>query len=255
METSKVIKLDNNVWVDVETLEAMKKFDLDFLAKVLWENFDTKTNINMKRITNLIILDASSSMEPKRQEVIEGTTKLLQEIKADAIRDAEFVKTTTIVLEFSSPNQQKVLLNTEDSSTIDIEMMSKYRPDGWTALFDAIGQGFRLIPLGQDNVFVSIFTDGEENKSMEFTHALVKDLITVARDRQWAVTFMGTTEEALQKATSFGISKNNMFQFNDSKKGVTDSFEKMRGSRGVYYQASMSGNASATFDSLMKNDD
>jgi len=255
METSKVIKLDNNVWVDVETLEAMKKFDLDFLAKVLWENFDTKTNINMKRITNLIILDASSSMEPKRQEVIEGTTKLLQEIKADAIRDAEFVKTTTIVLEFSSPNQQKVLLNTEDSSTIDIEMMSKYRPDGWTALFDAIGQGFRLIPLGQDNVFISIFTDGEENKSQEFTHALVKDLITVARDRQWAVTFMGTTEEALQKATSFGISKNNMFQFNDSKKGVTDSFEKMRGSRGVYYQASMSGNASATFDSLMKNDD
>jgi len=32
MATSKVIKLDNNVWVDVETLEAMKKFDLDFLA-------------------------------------------------------------------------------------------------------------------------------------------------------------------------------------------------------------------------------
>lgn len=243
------------IWTTQAEMELRQKAHDEFMARIMWGNLDTKTNINMKRITNLIILDASSSMEPKRQEVIEGVTKLLQEIKADAIRDAEFVKTTTIVLEFSSPNQQKVLLNTEDSSTIDTEMMSKYRPGGWTALFDAIGQGFRLIPLGQDNVFVSIFTDGEENKSVEFTHALVKDLITVARDRQWAVTFMGTTEEALQKATSFGISKDNMFQFFDTKQGVKDSFMKMRGSREAYYQASMSGNVSTTFDSLMKNDD
>lgn len=197
----------------------------------------------MKRITNLIILDASGSMESKRKETLEGLRTLLSQIKEDAIKDKRKVKTSTIIVEFSDYDNIKTLVNEEDSSKLDVEVIEKYRPNGGTALFDAIGYGFRKLPLGQDNVFINIFTDGEENDSKEFSGAIIKDFITMARDRNWAVTFMGASEEALETAKRLNISEKNTMFFSNNKRGVTDSLNSLSKTRSAYYTASMTTNS------------
>ncbi len=90
-----------------------------------------------------------------------------------------------------------------------------------TALYDAIGRAFRLVDKTYDGVFVNILTDGMENDSKEFKVEDIKALIKTKRTKEkWAVTFMGTTEEALRTAEKWGIARSNMMQYDDSKNGL-----------------------------------
>ncbi len=180
----------------------------------------TTKKLAMKTTTNLIIIDASSSMESKKPEVKGGLKELLAQIKADAVKDKKTVKATTIVVDFSGQGDFKTLLNAEDSILLKDDVSDSYRTRGLTALYDAIGKGFALVDAKEKNVFVSILTDGEENDSKEFDYNKLKELIEAKKQLGWVITFMGTTESAIKSARSIGISAGNSLSFADNASGV-----------------------------------
>ena len=200
----------------------------------------------MKKFTNLIIVDASSSMRSKEAEVRDGLKDLLTDIRKD-IKKSKDMKTRTIVCQFSSANNFKVLLDTKKRKKIKESIADGYKPSGMTALYDAIGQGFSLVGKKQTGVFVNILTDGDENASQEYTHESVKKLIEEAKEKKWGLTFMGTTEDAIQNAVAMGVTIGNTFQFSNNRQGVNTSNLKKKMSRDKYYTSVV---ASASLDEI-----
>jgi Mg-chelatase subunit ChlD len=210
----------------------------------------------MKKITNLIIIDASGSMSGKQDEVKGGIRNLLKDIKKDMKEDKD-TEVNTIVCQFEGHRDFKVLLNTSNRKEIKKAIAENYRPGGMTALYDAIGEGFSLVKKDQDGVFVSILTDGHENDSKEYTQQAIKKMIADAKDKKWGVTFMGTTESAINNAVSLGFSKSNTFQFADSKMGVNTSNLTRSKSRKAYYTSVMTSTSmdDIQVDNLVEDED
>lgn len=188
----------------------------------------------MKKITNLIIIDASSSMDSKTSEIIGGLKSLFSDIRNDMSENKD-VKTKTIICQFASAGQFKVLLNSSKIKKITDEIAENYKPSGMTALYDGIGNGFALVDKKQDGVFVSILTDGGENDSKEFSSEMIKKLFKKANKKKWGLTFMGTTQSAIDNAVSLGVSSSNTFAFADNAVGVGVSNAIRSKSREMYY--------------------
>lgn len=207
----------------------------------------------MKKTTNLIIIDASGSMESKKEAVVSGLKELLAQIKIDAVKDKTKVKTATIVLDFSGQGDVRELVNVGSSITLNDTVSANYKTRGMTALYDAIGKGFNMVGAKEKNVFVSILTDGQENDSKEFKHEDVKALIEKKRKLGWVITFQGTTEEAIKSAVSMGIAVTNTASFSNSVVGVRTSSMNISNARRMYYSKSMDDDfAGASLDCLME---
>jgi len=78
---------------------------------------------------------------------------------------------------------------------------------------------------------------------VEFKLADIRKLIKAKRKKEkWAITFMGTTDEALAEASTWGIAKSNMMQYSDNANGVTVAND-IRRSALVMYSDSVQGSA------------
>ena len=189
----------------------------------------------MKKICNLIILDASGSMTDKASEVRYGLVRLFEEIQK-----ANELKQRTIVCDFSSAGDFNVLVNTKKPEELTLEVADSYGTRGMTALYDAIGKAFALVGKNYDGVFVNIMTDGQENNSVEFRLKDIQALIGKKRKKGWAITFMGTTEEALKEAGTWGVSQGNMLKYADTKGGAATASLKRSAARQKYFERVMS---------------
>lgn len=181
----------------------------------------------MKNICNLILIDASGSMQNRASDVKGGLMKLFSDI-----REQTEINQHTIVCDFS--DDFKVLVNSVNTKDLDSSVIEKYSTRGSTALFDAIKKSFNMIPQGMDGVFVSILTDGEENSSRECKKEEVKKLISKGKENKWGITFMGCDENAIDTAKEMGIS--NILNFEDSSKG----YSKAEKSRSISYSTYLS---------------
>ena len=183
-----------------------------------------------KKIFNLIIVDASGSMKSKEEEVKGGLRILLKQI-ADDHRTHPELENTVCITDFSNHDDFRVLIdNAPVTGQTDFDV-EQYATRGMTALYDAIGLSFRKIPSDTDSAFISIFTDGEENDSKEFTAEGVKQIVEEARKKNWAVVFMGTSEASMLQARKMGVSDKNLFMYHNSKYGTSLAYDKMAGSR------------------------
>lgn len=205
----------------------------------------------MKKFTNLIVLDASGSMEAKISEVKGGIKQLFSSIKEEKMKYPD-TEVTTILTDFSSARDFRVLVNTSNLDELTDAVADSYKTRGMTALYDAIGFSFKFIPEDQDGVFITIITDGLENDSKEYSYNNVKDLITDSRSKNWVISFMGTTEESIANAINMGISVGNTVQFDDSARGILYASEVMELSRTAYYGAVATG-VSVDTENLVSN--
>jgi hypothetical protein len=92
-----------------------------------------------------------------------------------------------------------------------------YRPQGWTALLDAMGEtiqsiGLRLSKLNEedrpDRVVVVTMTDGEENSSREFTAARISDMIKLQSEvYKWQFVYLGANQDSFLVGKSLNIPK------------------------------------------------
>lgn len=202
----------------------------------------------MKKICNLIILDASGSMTDKASEVRHGLVNLFQDIRSN-----DKLKNRTIVCDFSSAGDFNVQIDTRKPGKLTKEVAERYQTRGMTALYDAIGKAFNIVDKKYDGVFVNIMTDGLENNSVEFGLKEVRSLIEKKRKKGWAITFMGTTEEALHEARSMGVPSLNTYKYEDAVEGARLASSVRNKARKTYsdmvmYAPPSERNADALFD-------
>lgn len=176
-----------------------------------------------QNITEIIcILDKSGSMEALQQETITGLNQF--------IHDQKQLPGTC--------NFSLVQFNQEVTATCKRMPVHKvpdftadaYQPDGYTALYDAIGTTlnnaiethFFLAPQEQPKkVLVFIITDGMENASRQYSRAAVQRLISGLTLKGWEFKFFGANIDAFGEAEDLGIAHQQATQWEYSKKGMT----------------------------------
>lgn len=175
------------------------------------------------------ILDESGSMLSQRNSVISGFNEYIQSHKNKT--DANYLVT---VVKFSDADKIEVLLSARPVDEVRELTKEDYSPGGGTALYDAIARTVfagesRIRELAEDvNVLTFIFTDGEENASVDFQRwnndgtKRINQMITAKEDSgRWTFSFVGSSRETLKQAAQLGIKIGNMFQYNHSNSGNT----------------------------------
>jgi uncharacterized protein YegL len=149
------------------------------------------------------LLDSSGSMQANKDVTIRSFNEYVNSLKNDPKADYRFTLTT-----FSNIARVEF----QDKSIKEVREINAetYKPDGITALFDAIGKTAAGISNDKDKILFVILTDGEENASHEYKIEAIKALIEEKQKKgNWTFTFMGCNIDAYQHAGKFGIAAGN----------------------------------------------
>ncbi|HOF16031.1 MAG TPA: VWA domain-containing protein [Bacteroidales bacterium] len=176
------------------------------------------------QVHNLIILDESGSMNNIKQAIIDGFNELVQTIHGIEKKFPE-QKHFISFITFNSL-EQKWLHFMQPASKLKQIDDEKYKPGGFTPLFDTMGLSFQKLKTALENesdydVLVTILTDGLENASKEYTGNNIKKIIKELKQNRWTFTYIGTDHDIEKTAISLSIT--NTLAFKKDK----DSIQKM----------------------------
>src|ERR1700722_18258363 len=176
-----------------------------------------------------IILDRSGSMEKLTTETLLGFNKFLAEQKA--VEGEATLTLATFANDYTLIHDCAPL---KDIADLTIET---YKAGGYTALYDAIGKtinatGAKLASMNEEDrpskVIVVVISDGEENRSREFTHDRVMDMILHQRDKySWEVIYLGCDLSQVKTAVSLGINASNAITFVPDAAGIATSYSSV----------------------------
>jgi uncharacterized protein YegL len=103
-------------------------------------------------------------------------------------------------------------------------------PRGWTALLDAVGNTIDLVEkrharklehLRPGKVVVVVITDGDENKSHQFSRAQIAEKVSYQRThRRWQFAFLGANIDSFKEAGNLGMSMKSTANYAASGEGV-----------------------------------
>ena len=162
----------------------------------------------------LVILDESGSMYSQRKEIVEAFNNFLTnqlEVSEDKGDDVGF-----FCVKFNS--NVTVVHDRKNLANIQPMTENDYNPNGYTALFDAIAEGVKLVEKDkkkEDRVVCAIITDGHENASVETKLSDVRKIIT-EREAEGTWTFIYIGNDPDKWVEDVGMSKGNCQKFNDS---------------------------------------
>jgi hypothetical protein len=166
-----------------------------------------------------LILDRSGSMTSCVEETVSGVNSQILRIKELAGRfpDQELITSMTLFNHQITPVLDRIL-----PADLREITFSDYRPDGNTALLDAIGKTVRHlqdtiggeVARDEASVVVVIFTDGYENASREYTQARISSLISeLEQTGKWSFSYVGATLDAVEIAVKMNIRKSNSMRY------------------------------------------
>jgi hypothetical protein len=160
-------------------------------------------------------------------------------------------------------NDVRTLFKSKNIKAVEELTDSTYRPQGGTALFDAIGKTTIEISkdidekrIKADRVLCVILTDGEENSSQEFKDkSKIKDLIEIQRGKSWEYIFLAANQDAFAEASSYGISTSNSLNFTANDADNTKLYRKMSKAATMYRSAtrSFASDGSSLYDRDMSS--
>ena len=155
-----------------------------------------------KTIKQKFIIDESGSMLNQQMTVINGFNEQLQDMaREEREQDVRYLVSLT---KFSHA-VTKVFVDVPVAEVPKLTTET-YRPDGSTALFDAIGATIESATLGETDVMVTIMTDGQENASRTWKQAAIKTLIDIRqRENKWGFVYFGANQDAWSAASSIGV--------------------------------------------------
>jgi len=178
-----------------------------------------------KRTYYQLILDRSGSMMSCVEETVTGVNSQIKRIRelAERFPEQELITSLSLFNHQLTPVWDRI--RPADLREITF---SDYRPDGNTALLDAIGKTIRHlqhtiggeVARDEASVVVVIFTDGYENASHEFTHSQVASLIReLEQTDKWAFSYIGATIDAVDIAIKMNIRASNAIHFSVHESG------------------------------------
>jgi len=162
------------------------------------------------------IVDKSGSMSGLEEQVVTGFNMQLSKMKelAQTYKDQEYVASVTY---FDGEVQE--IIKFESIDKVNPLHISKYVPDGMTALLDAVGGAIDKtietynseLKAKEVNVVFIILTDGDENSSQYYTHNLVSSKIKKLEETgDWTFTFVGADFDAREVSQKLNIKRENV---------------------------------------------
>lgn len=168
------------------------------------------------KIFNLIIIDESGSMWCIKQQAINSVNETIQTIRAAQKRNENQEHFVSLV---SFNDDVKTI---HDCVAIDqvTELNDKtYQPDCCTALYDAMGlslNALRKKVADEDNVLVTVVTDGYENASREYSGNAIKALVEELKEKGWVFAYIGANHDVEAAASSIAIENTMSFEATDA---------------------------------------
>ncbi len=179
----------------------------------------------MNDVTEIIaILDKSGSMNRIKEDSIGGFNEF---VKGQQDLDGE--ANLTLVL---FDTKYETIYKATPINEVGFLDDNIFVPGGWTALFDAVGVAIyeakeRLKNNPFAKVIFVILTDGEENKSKEYTREQVFNMITEQTEAGWEFIFLGANQDAIQAGGRIGITSNKSYTFAADSFGTRSSYNKI----------------------------
>ena len=187
-----------------------------------------------QKIYNLIVLDASGSMYTIRQEAIAGVVETIQTIRSAQEKNAGQEQLLSLVV-FNGSSIDTVYDRMPIANVPDFNEKD-YQPTDNTPLYDAMGNAIthlRRHIQEDDNVLVTIITDGYENSSVEWNRQQILQLVEELKKTNWLFTYIGANQDALAVAKDMGI--DHSMNFRSDSKGTKGMFLKEKLSRCAFY--------------------
>ena len=181
---------------------------------------------NKKEEMNVVfLLDRSGSMHGTESDTIGGYNSYIQSIKQNN------ANITTILFD----DQYEILTKNTKVSQIKKLTNKEYYTRGSTALLDAIGKSISYMDeLNKKKVIFIITTDGYENASTKYTKEEIKKLIKIHDN--WEFIYIGADIDSYAEASSLGINKSNIANYDKSKKGISKMFGAVSKLSEMYYE-------------------
>lgn len=212
--------------------------------------------MNTQKIYNLVILDASGSMETIYTQALTGVNETLATIRMAQEEHHELQQYVTLA-SFSAGAH---FLNRIYSAKPIAEARNITRDDysllGCTALYDAMGTCIselqQKITHG-DRVLVTVITDGYENASRTWSGHQIKSLVEELRQMGWTFTYIGADQDVEKVAGEIGVQ--NTLRFSANAEETDAMFEKERCCRRKYYSKMSCEIASPCGASMVEEND
>jgi hypothetical protein len=186
-----------------------------------------------------LIVDKSGSMSDCIDSTINGLNEQINGIKQKqlAFEDEEITMGLTTFNNYVDHHYFQ-----SNPNTIQMLNYQTYRPNGSTALLDAIGDTVTQICIQTQNsnlptsVVVVILTDGYENSSRFYNLVKIRNMISSLEESgNWTFSFIGATLDAVDVAEQMAIKKQNSFSFEKNKMG-SSVWDKLDNSMNHYFQ-------------------
>lgn len=163
----------------------------------------------------IVVLDASGSMSPRKDETISSFNEYMKSLKKTNL--------SYKVTAFSFNTAVKTIFS--EVSPDDAELSVKnYVTEGYTALLDALGRAVSGASDDKKTPFlVVVFTDGQENASKEFNKNTIFKLLEQKTEQgNWTFVYMGSDPSTWGEAMSIGIPKGSTMSYdqNDPRAAV-----------------------------------
>lgn len=187
-----------------------------------------------KRVYNLVIIDESGSMDIIRRQALAGINETITTCQKMQKAHTDLEQRITLIT-FDSDHFKLHYDNINAAEACPLTLKD-YKPCAATPLYDAIGKGIAKINAqteADDNVLVTIITDGEENCSEEYNLEMIKTLIEKLKKHNWTFTLIGTDNLDVEgMAGSMAI--DNHLEFKEDEEGTKRMFARERRSRARY---------------------
>lgn len=189
-----------------------------------------------QHVHNLIILDESGSMTPIKNPVLTGFNEIVETIKGAATQFPEQAHDISFY-SFNGLGIKKIHFM-QSIDRFDKLDENAYQPNASTPLLDAMGEAIlklkNSIPDGSGhNVLVTVFTDGYENASREFTLTNIQQIVADLTKQGWTFTYIGTDHDVSKVAKDLNI--DNVMSFSKNKEGIKDMFKQEQDARMNFY--------------------
>lgn len=192
------------------------------------------------KIFNLIVIDESGSMYVIEKEALGSVNETIQTIRS-AQKEYEDQEHYVSIVTFN--NKVKTVVDCVHVDEVADIAVGEYRPNGCTALYDAMG--FSLMALrervaDEDGVLVTVVTDGLENASTEYRGETIKALVEELKSRGWVFAYIGANQDVAAVAASMSIA--NSMKFEATSEGAVEMSRKWNFARGKLYDSMACGN-------------
>lgn len=194
------------------------------------------TSMETQKIYNLVILDASGSMEVIYNQALTGVNETLATIRRAQETHPELQQYVTLA-SFSAGDDflnriysAKPIAEARNITSADYPLL------GCTALYDAMGTCISELQqrvCHGDRVLVTIITDGYENASRTWNGRQIKSLVQELRQMGWTFTYIGADQDVEKVAGEIGVC--NALRFSANAEETAAMFEKEGRSRTRFY--------------------